>query len=245
MERNNFKVPEKQLNSMSEMDIWLKSEAATNLIDWIAQLNHSVVGKTMKDPSLKTEVLPPVIVSILQALDTLLEDVKAIPPQTQPQRFGNKAFRVWFELMSNKTPEFMRQIIMATGMSLTKEKVDAIVDEIGVYFINSFGNNTRIDYGTGHEMCFATWMLTLQLLNFVSTEHHMALVLRVFARYLDVVRELQKVYALEPAGSHGVWGLDDYQFLPFLWGSAQFIGNFFFFFFFKKKKKSNSLNKYK
>lgn len=50
------------------------------------------------------------------------------------------------------------------------------------------------------------------------------MVLRVFLRYLEVVWKLQDIYQLEPAGSHGVWGLDDYHFLSYLWGSAQIRG---------------------
>lgn len=51
-----------------------------------------------------------------------------------------------------------------------------------------------------------------------------AVVLKIFHKYIEIARKLQQTYNMEPAGSHGVWSLDDYQFLPFIFGSSQLIG---------------------
>ena len=67
-------------------------------------------------------------------------------------------------------------------------------------------------------------IVCLRKLNFIQESDYKALILKVFAGYLAVCRHLQRVYWLEPAGSHGVWSLDDYQMLVFYFGAAQLHG---------------------
>ncbi|KAL0945326.1 hypothetical protein HGRIS_000827 [Hohenbuehelia grisea] len=98
-----------------------------------------------------------------------------------------------------------------------------MIPHLKPYFLASFGSFTRMDYGTGHETSFALFLLCLTLVRFFEPvpEQERELVLRVFIRYLRLCWRLQDVYRLEPAGSHGVWGLDDSHFLGYIFGSGQ------------------------
>ena len=84
-----------------------------------------------------------------------------------------------------------------------------------------------MDYGTGHEACALLFGLSLykiaETLNPTSPwpKHHFA---DFFRAYLQITRELQTIYVLEPAGSHGVWGLDDYHALNFWLGAFELEG---------------------
>lgn len=99
------------------------------------------------------------------------------------------------------------------------------------YFMTSFGSFLRMDYGSGHETSFAIFLLCLSLLKFFTPEEaeERQVVLLLFVRYLRLCWRLQDTYNLEPAGSHGVWGLDDYSFLGYIFGSGQLRGRYFCF----------------
>ena len=97
--------------------------------------------------------------------------------------------------------------------------------ELSGYLEDSFGNSQRVDYGTGHETTFFVFLYCLYKSSILKKEDLSSAILHAFPAYLKVCRHLQTVYWLEPAGSHGVWCLDDYQLLPFVFGASQLIGH--------------------
>jgi len=87
----------------------------------------------------------------------------------------------------------------------------------------SFGDPARMDYGTGHELAFVAFLLCAHRLGALSDDDvdGGAAAAGAFAEYVRTCRVAQQCFGLEPAGSLGVWAMDDYQFLPFVFGSAQ------------------------
>lgn len=210
-EESEYVEPKRMVQVPADMVKWTKSEAYSEYVGFILALNESVKGKTLTGDLVISEVTS----KVLAVLDKLDDWVRAIPPVSQPQRFGNSAFRTWLK----KVHEESRRLLSA---ALPAKFQPALV-ELVAYFQDSFGNMTRIDYGTGHEMSFAMFLCCLFKVGAWTEVDSAAVVLSVFQRYLELVRHLQLEYRMEPAGSHGVWSLDDYQFLPFVWGSGQLV----------------------
>jgi serine/threonine-protein phosphatase 2A activator len=213
---DTFVVPEKRIHNAESFGKWKESHAYTAYMDFVMKCNESVMGKKVSDlpdSSLSSEVR-----SVIRLLDELLKWVEEIPLEEQTGRFGNGAFRTWHRRLTENSESLLWEYLLPEG-PLRGSSI-----ELKTYLEDSFGNATRIDYGTGHEAAFTAFLCCLYRLDILKDDDCASIVLHAFQRYLYVTRTLQSTYHQEPAGSHGVWGLDDFQFLPFLWGAAQLRG---------------------
>ncbi|EMP34691.1 Serine/threonine-protein phosphatase 2A activator [Chelonia mydas] len=220
----SFMIPKKEIHMVPDMAKWKRSQAYADYIGFILTLNEGVKGKKL---TCEYKVSEP-IEKLVELLDTLDRWIDETPPVNQPSRFGNKAFRTWYAKLDQVNTREPFVVVFKEAENLVKtvipEHVAEAAPEVAVYLKESVGNSTRIDYGTGHEAAFAAFLCCLCKIGVLRVDDQLAIVFKVFNRYLEVMRKLQKTYRMEPAGSQGVWGLDDFQFLPFIWGSSQLIG---------------------
>lgn len=207
-----FQKPTRRILSPKDHELFLASKTYDLLVAFTFGLTDSVIDTPVS--AIRDNDLSPALRTILRILDNVEGVIRRSPPEEQgDSRFGNKGFRDFVDLATQEHTPWHEELGVPASA----------IPEISTYFLQSFGNRTRIDYGSGHELNFILWLLCLYQLRIVTPSDFRPLVLKVFTRYLELMRKIQKTYYLEPAGSHGVWGLDDYQFLPFLFGASQLL----------------------
>lgn len=208
----DFKHPTRRILSPKDHELFLASPTYNLLLAFVFGLTDAVVDTPVS--AFDGVELSPAASGILEVLDHVHDIVLRCPPEDQEgSRFGNKGFRDFLDTIAREESSWHARLTVP----------DEAMSEVSTYLLQSFGNRTRIDYGSGHELNFMMWLLCLYQLQIISKDDFRPLVLRVFTRYLTLMRLIQCTYYLEPAGSHGVWGLDDYQFLPFLFGASQLL----------------------
>lgn len=223
---HKFSTPVRRIISPHDHDLFLASNSYTLLLAWVFGLSDSVRGLTVSDITKATDQYHSTIKAILRILQEAKDLLDDFPPEDTGSRFGNKVFRDYMQAIEGKSTGWHAYFVQDDSDTDRRIPPEAIT-ELSTYLTNSFGSPSRLDYGSGHELNFACWLLCLQRLGFLTdtTDDRTlaSIALAVFPAYWSLMRSVQGAYYLEPAGSHGVWGLDDYQFLPFLFGAAQFV----------------------
>lgn len=214
-------ILKKILCCKEEIDEFWESKTGKSILSLLERLCRSVRGKTISLVSSKN--MPSKTICLLLSLFDRLEDHLRIMnvTNTSQYRFGNPDFRQWHANISNIVKSTISDNIIP--FAILNDIKDVVKQEFSEYLLSSFGNLERLDYGTGHELNFLIFLYCLYTCGCLTDKDDDVIVLVLFKRYLDLMRLVESTFWLEPAGSHGVWGLDDYHFLPFLFGANQLV----------------------
>jgi serine/threonine-protein phosphatase 2A activator len=148
-----FQEPRKRIVSPASLHRFEHSDTFAEILSFIHVCNTSVVGKTLTD-NIETS---PTCKSILAIMDEVAAIRKATPPDASigSSRFGNPAFRTFYAKIRDNNDRLHRMI---PGLGDDSEASQTARAELGVYLQESWGNEKRIDYGSGMELNMACWL---------------------------------------------------------------------------------------
>ncbi len=146
-----YELPRKQMTSPLILPHLFKSGWFVRVAGFIEDVSEAVVGvpgSLFKDP----QSMLPICNEIIKFLGVAGSWIDEIPLVQQSNRFGNQAFRAWMLRLAKETPAFMDSLVKyaPTSPSLCSSSSSSctLAAELGGYFLEGFGNATRIDYGS-------------------------------------------------------------------------------------------------
>lgn len=211
----NYTTPQKYGNQKGLVEKFIQSKSYQDLVNFLITIQCKCKGLKCSEVATTNPCL--------KNFDLLFDYLEKIyirnPPKTGEERYDDPVFKRFHDDLTKNYLDIMNTTILKDA------KIPNIEIELKTYFLTSFGNESRLDYGTGHELNFLCFLFVLYKSNLFSDNDLSYMALYVFKKYILFVRKLQTEYILEPAGTRGVWGLDEYQFIPFIFGAAQLIGH--------------------
>jgi serine/threonine-protein phosphatase 2A activator len=150
-----FTHPTRRILSEHDHKLFLGSPAYVLITSFVFSLADAV--RDTPTSAAKVDELSPAVQRVLGILDEAEEAVERCPPEDQGgSRFGNKSFRSFLDAIGKEYERWHRELGVNDA---------AAIDELSTYFLQAFGNRSRVDYGSGHELNFIAWLYVKLLRN--------------------------------------------------------------------------------
>lgn len=173
------------------------------------------------------------------------------PKGAAPLRFGHIAFRDWFDAANSKSREFINtNLAPDQDEQLREELVSYLTESFGNRMRIDYGTGHELNFiifsmglsclvnlsevqaqtksavksDYQHDKTINATppnMVTTSRLKTYVEAHGWDILALYSHKYLRLCRRVQMKFRLEPAGSRGVYNMDDFQYLPFMFGAAQ------------------------
>lgn len=184
---HEFTVPSKKINDGEDLEFFFTTTAYRSLTTWLLQLTRSMFPRKGDDGSVvvctldQSPVLSLNVTNLQLLLEKLSNLVEQAPPDTGPRRFGNVAFRKWFQLVEDSLSKILRDYLVGTSVvsTVSDAQEDALCNELKSYLLGGFGSAPRLDYGTGHELSFLAFLGCLWKLGIFQDGEEQAIIVGV------------------------------------------------------------------
>lgn len=136
----------KAILSQEQLNWFQTSQTRNDIVQYILALNDSILNVKLTDICETS----PAVDAILNTLDRIEQLATETPPvENSASRFGNPAFRTFYDKVSQISP---------SSHEILPNFPAVKIPEVSEYFNESWGNRTRIDYGSGMELNFLCWL---------------------------------------------------------------------------------------
>ena len=151
-----FTLAKKVGNKPGLMNRFTSSSAYRTIIDFIYCLQASV-------KNVKLSQMQKTNNECLLEFDNLYSKLEDLyiknPPKEGDEKFTDPVFKKYHSDLEKEYENILKTTILKS-----ENTPENLILELKSYFMDSFGNPSRIDYGTGHELNYFCFLLVLFLL---------------------------------------------------------------------------------